>query len=403
MRTKVIKPKKEKTHRRLRVCAYVRVSGMSDQPENSLENQKRFFEEYIGSNPEWELVGVYCDQGISGFCSNREQFQRMLQDARDGKIDLVLVKSVSRFARNTETMLEATRELKKLGIGVEFILQNINTLTAEGELMLTVHGAFAQAESQMGRELIRTAIHRKFEKGEPLASTYRTFGYRRGRDGELAIVEEQASVVRLIFDLARKGVWPTKIRDYMNERQIAAPEGGAWDRKGIERVLRNPTYKGDLLLQKWFIDEKRRKQCNRGELDQYLVKDNHPAIVSAESWEKAQAMLKMRSEQTKPKECTPHEPRYTRSTYPLSGLLYCPRCGDKLIHKSSKSGQYWACRTNVKVSAAACKGIWLPEAETEGWDVHEPVVPVKYLDEYGMVHFTAYPLSEYKQEAAGNE
>ena len=403
MRMKVIKPRKEKTHRCLRVCAYVRVSSDSEELENSMENQKRFFEDYIRSNPEWELVDVYCDQGISGFCSNREQFQRMLRDAREGKIDLVLVKSVSRFARNTETMLEATRELKKLGIGVQFVLQNINTLTASGELMLTVYGAFAQAESQTSREMMKTAIHRKFEKGEPLGATYGTFGYRRGRDGELEIVEEQASTVRLIFDLATKGVWPTKIRDYMNTRQIAAPEGGKWNRTGVERVLRNPTYRGDLLLQKWFIDERRKKHLNRGELDQYLIEGNHPAVVSAENWEKAQAMLEMRSKQAKPQKRTTQEIRSSHSRYPLSGLLYCPRCGDKLIHKSGKSGQYWACRMNLKVSAAACKGIWLPEAETEGWNIHEPVVPVKYWDEYGMVHFTAYPLSEYEWEAAENE
>ena len=401
MRMKVIAPK-SKALRKKRVCAYVRVSGDSEELENSMDNQIRFFEDYIRRNPDWEMAGMYCDQGISGFCSNREQFQRMLGDAREGRFDLILVKSVSRFARNTETMLAATRELKKLGVGVQFIVQNINTLTQSGELMLTILGAFAQAESEQCSATQRLAIHRKYERGEPGSKTCNTFGYRRGAEG-MEIVEEQARVVRMLFDLAGKGVWPTKIRDYLNEQGIPAIGGARWNRTGVVRVLRNPLYKGDLLLQKWYVDALRIRHANNGQMDQYLVEGNHPAIVSAQAWEKAQAMLNQRSEQTKPKKRTAQEPRSSHSRYPLSGLLHCPRCGAKLIHKTAKCGSYWACSTNLKAGKAACNGIWLPEEETKGWNIREPAVPVKYRDEYGMVHFTAYPLSEYEQEAAGNE
>ncbi|NMP36974.1 MAG: recombinase family protein, partial [Clostridiales bacterium] len=143
MRIRVIKPNASKLTRKLRVCAYVRVSTDSDEQEGSLDNQVQYFTDYINANPEWEFVGVYADRGISGFKENRPEFQRMLADARAGNIDLIVVKSISRFARNTETTLNATRELKSLGIGVFFQLQNINTLTTSGELLMTIQGAFA--------------------------------------------------------------------------------------------------------------------------------------------------------------------------------------------------------------------------------------------------------------------
>ena len=148
MKIKVIKPKTETELKRKRVCAYVRVSTDSLEQEDSLDNQSAYFADYIRSNPAWEFAGIYADQGISGFKENRPQFQKMIADARAGKIDLIIVKSVSRFARNTETVLKFSRELKSIGVGIFFELQNINTLSGPGELMLTIIAAFAQAESQ---------------------------------------------------------------------------------------------------------------------------------------------------------------------------------------------------------------------------------------------------------------
>ena len=162
MRIKVIKPTVATENKRLKVCAYVRVSTDSLEQEDSLDNQIAYFQDYIRSNPAWEYVGIYADQGISGFKENRPQFQKMIADARAGKIDLIVVKSVSRFARNTETVLKFSRELKSIGVGIFFELQNINTLSGAGELMLTIIAAFAQAESQGASDNANLTYKRKF-------------------------------------------------------------------------------------------------------------------------------------------------------------------------------------------------------------------------------------------------
>ena len=403
MEVQVIKPQVKRQRHKKRVCIYIRESTVAVELENSMENQERFFTDYVAEHPDWKLTKVYKDFGISGFSNKREQFQEMLQDARQGKFDLVIVKSVSRFARNTMTMLEATRELKSLGIGVYFYLQRINTLSAAGELMLTLHGAFAQAESEQCRALAKRAARQRNERGEPSAMTLRTYGYRQGDGKQLVVNETEAETVRLIYRLASEGVWPTKIRDYLNDKSIPSPTGGKWDRCGIVRVLKNVTYKGDLLLEKFYIDDTRTKRRNSGEVDQWFIPNHHPAIVSRSVWEAAQDMLDERKEAYYLKPLRKPSPLGSKTHYPLTNLMFCPRCGDKLIHKTSKQQSYWACRTNLKVSAAACKGVWIPDHAVKDWDIHEPVVAVKYKDEYGMVHYTAFPKDEYVKEDFFND
>ena len=403
MQVQVIKPQVRRQRKKERVCIYIRESTEAVELENSMENQERFFTDYVAERPEWKLTRVYKDFGISGFSNKREQFQEMMQDARQGKFDLVIVKSVSRFARNTMTMLEATRELKSLGIGVYFYLQRINTLSAAGELMLTLHGAFAQAESEHCRAIGKQAVRQRYEQGIPSGMTLRTYGYREGAGRKLIIFEPEAEVIRLIYKLASGGVWPTKIRDYLNEKHIPSPGGKKWDRTGIARVLKNVTYKGDLLLEKFYIDDSRTKRRNDGQADQWFIPNNHPAIVSRSVWEAAQDMLDERREAYYLKPLRKPSPQGSKTRYPLTNLMYCPHCGDKLIHKTSKQRSYWACRTNLKVSAAACKGVWIPDDAVKDWDIHEPVVAVKYKDEYGMVHYTAYPKDEYVKEDFFND
>lgn len=229
MKIKVIKPKTETELKRKRVCAYVRVSTDSLEQEDSLDNQSAYFADYIRSNPAWEFAGIYADQGISGFKENRPQFQKMIADARAGKIDLIIVKSVSRFARNTETVLKFSRELKSIGVGIFFELQNINTLSGPGELMLTIIAAFAQAESQGASDNANLTYRRKFNAGIPTHDLKFTFGFDSDEGGNIYIIEEQARTVRLIFDLAQKGVWPSKIKQYLNKNNIPACSGGKWD------------------------------------------------------------------------------------------------------------------------------------------------------------------------------
>lgn len=398
MRIKVIKPTKAVQQQKKKVCAYVRVSTDSLQQEDSLENQITYFKGFITANPEWEFVGIYSDQGISGYKENRPGFQKMIEDARAGNIDLIVVKSISRFARNTETVLKFTRELKSIGVGIFFELQNINTLSGAGELMLTILAAFAQAESEGASANAKMTYKRKFESGIPAHGLESTFGYKANAQGDIVVDEEKAAVVRQIFDLAEQGIWPSKIKQHLNKNGVPGCAGGDWDDTAVFRVLHNVSYKGDLILQKTYRDSRRRQRKNEGQVDQWYIAENHQPIVPPDQWDKVQEILQKRSEHLQtPAPPKPDKPRSSRNTYPLSNLIYCPICGEKLIHKWGKGrNEYWACKTNLKVGKDACKGIWLPAEVANGWgEITEPIVAVQYEDEYGMRRFTAYPKDEY--------
>lgn len=398
MRIKVIKPTKAVHQQKKKVCAYVRVSTDSLQQEDSLENQTTYFKGFITANPEWEFVGIYSDQGISGYKENRPGFQKMIEDARAGNIDLIVVKSISRFARNTETVLKFTRELKSIGVGIFFELQNINTLSGAGELMLTILAAFAQAESEGASANAKMTYKRKFESGIPAHGLESTFGYKANAQGDIVVDEEKAAVVRQIFDLAEQGIWPSKIKQYLNKNGVPGCAGGDWDDTAVFRVLHNVSYKGDLILQKTYRDSRRKQRKNEGQVDQWYIAENHQPIVPPDQWDKVQEILQKRSEHLQtPAPPKPDKPRSSRNTYPLSNLIYCPICGEKLIHKWGKGrNEYWACKTNLKVGKDACKGIWLPAEVANSWGtITEPIVAVQYEDEYGMRRFTAYPKDEY--------
>lgn len=398
MRIKVIKPTKAVHQQKKKVCAYVRVSTDSLQQEDSLENQTTYFKGFITANPEWEFVGIYSDQGISGYKENRHGFQKMIEDARAGNIDLIVVKSISRFARNTETVLKFTRELKSIGVGIFFEIQNINTLSGAGELMLTILAAFAQAESEGASANAKMTYKRKFESGIPAHGLESTFGYKANAQGDIVVDEEKAAVVRQIFDLAEQGIWPSKIKQYLNKNGVPGCAGGDWDDTAVFRVLHNVSYKGDLILQKTYRDSRRKQRKNEGQVDQWYIAENHQPIVPPDQWDKVQEILQKRSEHLQtPAPPKPDKPRSSRNTYPLSNLIYCPICGEKLIHKWGKGrNEYWACKTNLKVGKDACKGIWLPAEVANSWGtITEPIVAVQYEDEYGMRRFTAYPKDEY--------
>lgn len=398
MRIKVIKPTKAVHQQKKKVCAYVRVSTDSLQQEDSLENQTTYFKGFITANPEWEFVGIYSDQGISGYKEKRPGFQKMIEDARAGNIDLIVVKSISRFARNTETVLKFTRELKSIGVGIFFEIQNINTLSGAGELMLTILAAFAQAESEGASANAKMTYKRKFESGIPAHGLESTFGYKANAQGDIVVDEEKAAVVRLMFDLAEQGIWPSKIKQYLNKNGVPGCAGGDWDDTAVFRVLHNVSYKGDLILQKTYRDSRRKQRKNEGQVDQWYIAENHQPIVPPKQWDKVQEILRKRSEHLqKPAPPKPDKPRSSRNTYPLSNLIYCPICGEKLIHKWGKGkNEYWACKTNLKVGKDACKGIWLPAEVANDWgEISEPIVAVQYEDEYGMRRFTAYPKDEY--------
>lgn len=400
MKIHVIEQKK-KEKRKLRVCAYCRVSTDSDEQEGSLNNQKSYYEELIQSNPEYEYQGVYYDFGISGFKENRPGFQKMLTEAKSGNIDLIITKSVSRFARNTHTTLKEIRELKSIGVGIFFELQNINTLYEEGEVLITLLSAFAQAESESNSGNVKMSIRRKFEQGIPMFPISKIYGYKENKKGEVVINEEEAKIVREMYRLVIEGVWASKIAKYFNSKNIPSPKGVTWGESTIAKMVRNEVYKGDRILQKMFVNENRRVRHNRGEVNQYQILNNHPAIVSRKTWQAAQEALEKRSIaylQQEPVEKVKHS---SHSTYALSNRLICPYCGCKLYHKwdSDQRFEYWMCSTHLKVSKERCPGVYVPQKNVEHLENKEgSFVVVKKENKYFMTEYEFFQKEEYEQK-----
>lgn len=256
----------------LRVAAYARVSSGKDAMLHSLAAQVDHYSTYIRHHHGWEYVGVYADEAKTGTKDSRENFQRMLTDCRAGKIDHIITKSISRFSRNTVTLLETVRELKELGISVFFEEQSIDTATTDGELMLSILASYAQEESLSASENQKWRVKRNFEEGIP----WRFFmlGYRR-ENGKLAIVPEEAEIVRSIFDdyLAGRGI--TAIAKRLNESGYATQSGCVFHKSAVERILRNYAYTGDLLLQTKFRENHLTKvtRKNQGELPRHHASD----------------------------------------------------------------------------------------------------------------------------------
>lgn len=328
MRVRVIKPIAPK-EKKLKVCAYARVSTDSLKQEDSLENQSSTYERSITSNPAYEYVGIYADQGISGYSENRPAFKSMIEKARAGEIDLIITKSVSRFARNTVTVLKVARELKELGVGIFFEEQNINTLSGDGEMMLTVLASFAQEESRSMSENNKWTMKKKFERGEIMVNTKRFMGYDKNEYGELIINPEEAKIVQKIFDMYLQGIGSFKIAAKLNEEGVQTITGKKWQDTTIRGMLKNEKYKGDCILQKYYTPENMRGRTvrNNGEVQAYYIEENHPAIVSIEDWEKAQELMEKRKR--KRKIGTGGVEKY-KNRYPLSGMLICPHCGKAL-------------------------------------------------------------------------
>ena len=261
----------------IRVAAYARVSTDADEQENSLENQIEYFQKLISENPEYELVDVYHDFAMSGYKETRPGFQRMLADCRAGKVDMIITKSVTRFARNTATFLKATRELRDLGIGVYFELQNINTLTQAGELLVTVYAAFAEEESKTYRDLNLMSYKRRYTEGIPHYQLQRSLGYDIV-DGEVVIVPEEAEIVKRIFKMTKDGYRLVTIASVLNDEGIRTKAGARFTQEYIFRMIRCESYTGDYVMQKVFSDEDRKLKKNHGERPQYYIEHNHPAV-----------------------------------------------------------------------------------------------------------------------------
>ena len=251
MRVKVINKRPASVLQKKRVCAYARVSTDSRRQEDSLENQMETYERLITGNPEYEFIGVFADQGISGYCENRPQFQRMMEKARAGEIDLIITKSISRFARNTLDCLNYVRELKDLGIAIIFEKENINTFDAKGEVLLTILSSLAQDESRSISENCTWGIRRRFETGKHKMSTKRFLGYDTDETGKLVINRTQEPIVVRLYQEFLDGKTTDYIKRIFEREGVKNWDGGTkWQSTTLMSMLENEKYKGDALLQK---------------------------------------------------------------------------------------------------------------------------------------------------------
>lgn len=286
--------------RKKRVAAYARVSLDSERLMHSLSAQISYYSDYIQKNPHWIYAGVYADEGISGTQTDkRDEFNRLMKDCEDDKIDIILVKSISRFARNTVDLLSAVRRLKSLGIEVIFEKENINSMSNDGELMLSILASFAQEESRSISENVKWGTRKRFEKGIPNGRV-RVFGYKWEND-TLLIVPEEAETVKRIYAEFINGKVPRAIAKGLNDDGITTRMGCKWSDFGIRTILQNITYTGNMLLQKVFVDDPitKHRRTNRGKLPRYFVENTHTAIISKDIFDKAQAEFERRSRRNK--------------------------------------------------------------------------------------------------------
>lgn len=334
--------------RKRRVAAYARVSTDLAEQLTSYEAQIRYYTEYIKSRPEWEFVKVYTDEGISGTSiSRRDGFQEMMSDALSGKIDLILTKSVSRFARNTVDSLTSVRELKANGIEVYFEKENIWTFDSKGELLITIMSSLAQEESRSISENVKWGIRKRFQEGKP-RFPYGSLGYDKGPDGQPMINEEEAEIIRYIFSEFLLGRSISGIASALTEKGIPTTRGKErWSVAAVKSILSAERYTGSFTMQKTFTEDfiSKRHVVNEGQLPMYHIEDNHPAIISHETFAAAQDELIRRKAEGLKKE----------SSDIFASCIVCGHCGSfygrKTWHSTDQyTKQIWQCNGKYRSS-----------------------------------------------------
>ena len=356
MQISCIKKAEDLIPKKLRVAAYARVSSGKDAMLHSLSAQITFYSGLIQRNPDWEYAGVYADEAITGTKASRPEFQRLLCDCKAGKIDLILTKSLSRFARNTVTTLQTVRELKECGVDVWFERENIHALSEDGEFMLTLLSAFAQEESLSASENQKWKIRKNFSEGQPTPT--RMLGYRLVGD-RLEVIPAEADVVKRIYSEYLSGSGLTAICKKLMSDGVPTKNGGQWRESVIRFILTNEKYVGDMLLQKSYVtDHISKKQVrNNGELPQYYVKDAHEPIIDRETFERVQKEMLRRSS------ARPHTNCVGTTLHEFTGKILCGKCGCKYRRKKLASGKVvWICPTFNRLGKAYCASQQIPDA-----------------------------------------
>jgi len=352
---------KEKYHQK-RVAAYCRVSTDSEEQLTSYTTQKKVYTEMIAARPNWELAGIYADEGISGTrADKRPQFQKMIKDCFAGKIDYIVTKSVSRFARNTVDCLEHVRILKNRGIGIFFEEQNIDTLSIDSELYLVIYAGFAQSESESMSKNITWAYRKRFEDGKVLMQYKSMLGYRKGADGEPEIVPEEAKIVTRIFDMFLSGQTVRAISEQLRSEKIHTPgKNFSFSHVMVYNILRNEKYCGDSILQKTITVDciSKTRRDNMGEAPMYYVQNSHPAIISRETYHMTQAEIARRKTLAPASEKKAVTVAGKYSKYALSEVLVCGECGSRYRRVTWTSGGkrvVWRCSNRLENGKKYCK------------------------------------------------
>lgn len=366
--------------RLIKVAAYCRVSTEQDEQANSYDAQIEHYTAEIAKHSDWLNAGIYADKGITGtMAKKRPEFLKMIRKCRQKKIDLILVKSISRFSRNTVDCLEYIRELKALGIGVIFEKENINTLTETSEAMITIMGYFAQAESESISKNVTWGVRHAFSEGK-VTFTHDIYGYRKEYNPEtkrqdiISIVEDEATVIREIFERYYAGDSLTGICTYLNNNQIVPPgkKKDRWYPSTLQTILRNEKYKGDVLTQKTFCSDllSHKREKNTGQLAQHYLENHHEAIIDRELFDKVQAEYARRNAKkvikTDGTQETQKKGRYN-SKYALTDILVCGHCGAPYrrcvwTHHGNRK-VVWRCTTRMDYGKEKCNGSFTIEEE----------------------------------------
>lgn len=352
---------RDKYHQ-LRVAAYCRVSTEQEEQQNSYQVQIAYYTDLINRKKEWTLAGVFADEGISGTqTKKRTEFNRMIRMCKKKKIDLVITKSISRFARNTVDCLEYVRQLKDLGIGVIFEKENINTLKMTSEFMIALYGSFAQAESESISKNVSWGKEKAFREGKVPFQYKHLLGYRKGADGKPEIVPEEAETVRLIFSLYLDGYTLLNIAQILMNQKITTATGKSeWTKSAIQSILKNEKYVGDALLQKTFtVDCITHKVVkNNGERPMYLITDHHTPIIDRDTFNRVQQEIARRSSKRKISDQTKTEQGKYSGKYVLSELLICGQCGTpyrrRIWTKGGNKQVVWRCISRLEHGRRYC-------------------------------------------------
>ncbi len=336
-----------------RVAAYARVSSGKDAMLHSLSAQVSYYNDLIQHHPGWIFCGVYADEALTGTKADRENFAKLMEDCKAGKVDMVITKSISRFARNTVDLLETVRMLKDIGVDVYFEEQNIHSASADGELMLTILASYAQEESLSASENQKWRIRHNFQNGMPWTGTM--LGYRYSK-GKYEVVPDEAETIKLIYKSYLSGMGYIAIMKMLNEKGIPTRFGNAWSKNSVVRVLSNYAYTGNLLLQQTYRENHLTKRTlrNNGELPKYHILDSHEPIISLENFNAVQNEMKRRAEKH-------NRPGRKKNTYPFTGKIMCGICGKHYRRKVTKSGVKWICPTYNEFGKTACPSKQIPE------------------------------------------